>query len=132
MKIEWNRTGHSSRDDQGNITDMAAAEIWRTLSDAWAKENFDKGSEINDMMEAAKARGHFDMKIVIDGKEFDPNLMQDIINGLDKMLDKRALEIASDKVKDALREVDKLNEIVRDAGADIIDKFNLTTEDYDY
>lgn len=131
MEIPFKRVHDDLRHFGGDIKDPLAHEIFSTI----AHETFGVPGSAEGTMkqfyEAAKERGYFDVKIVIDGKEFNPEFFNRVFDGLDKMIERKALEMACDKVKDALREADILNEIVKDAGANLIDKFNLNTEDYE-
>jgi len=71
----------------------------------------------------------YDIKLQINGIIVEPKLLPKIISGIEKIIDDEAEKIANENLADALREVDILHQIIKEAEYKIRDKFNIQEED---
>ena len=71
----------------------------------------------------------YDIKLVINGIEIEPKLIDHLYNGIEKIVDREAAMIADEKLKDALRSVDVLHEVIKEAEYKIREKFDIPNEE---
>jgi hypothetical protein len=75
--------------------------------------------------------GHvYEIKLVINGIEVEPKLLQRLYDGIEKIVDDEAAIIADNKLKDALSSIDTLHEVIKEAEYKIRDKFNIEDKEY--
>lgn len=115
----------------GDDWDSLAEEIFCTISaETWTEDGSAK-EDMKKLWDDAKDRGQFEIKLVIDGKEMNPALLEKYYSNIDKYIKEQAQKLALETVREALNESHKLTEIVQDAGDKIIEKFGLDKEDYE-
>ena len=71
----------------------------------------------------------YDIKLVINGIEVEPRLLDRLYNGIEKIVDREAAMIADEKLKDALGSVDVLREVIKEAEYKIREKFDIPNEE---
>lgn len=71
----------------------------------------------------------YDIKLQINGFVVEPQLLTKIIKGIEKIIDDEAQRVADDKLSEALREVDILHQVIKEAEYKIRDKFNIPMEE---
>jgi hypothetical protein len=71
----------------------------------------------------------YDVKLQINGFLVEPTLLPKIISGIEKIIDDEAEKIANEKLVDAMREVDVLHEVIKEAEYKIREKFNIKREE---
>lgn len=69
--------------------------------------------------------GFYDVKLLVNGVELEPKFYNDLVNNIEKYVDKEANHLLLDKLSEAEQEVNKLLEVIELAKNSIIDKFNL-------
>jgi len=74
----------------------------------------------------------YDVKLQINGHTVEPKLLSLLMSNMEKYIDMEAEKIASNKLSEALHDINTLNEIIRDAEYKIRDKFNIPKEETDY
>jgi len=90
--------------------------LHRCVLNSMTHEIIDKGREKNDTIE---------IKLVMNGIEVKPTLLDELMNNIEKYIDKIAKGLAKEKLEDAMREVDQLHDIVEEACNTIREKYNL-------
>lgn len=70
----------------------------------------------------------YDVKLQINGFLIEPHLLSKIIGGIEKIVDIEAQKIANEKLSEAMRDVDILHEVIKEAEYKIRNKFNIQTE----
>lgn len=96
--------------------------LYEEVMSSLTPEIIDSGRKDDDTIE-------YDIKLQINGFLVEPTLLSKIINGIEKIVDEEAEKIASDKLGDALREVDVLHQIIKEAEYKIRDKFNIQIDE---
>jgi Zn-dependent oligopeptidase len=82
-------------------------------------------SATNEVIDLAKEKAEYDVKLLINGIEVEPKLLTKIIENLDAYIANRAKNMLLTKLKDAENEVHELVEAISAAKSNIIDKFKL-------
>lgn len=113
------KQGHSANAQTSQ--QYIAEEVFRAVSSLF-KENTE---DFQAFAQPAQDRGYFDVKITIDGKEFEPELMGIIYEHIDEFIEQRASIMAAEKFKDVIGEVDALGNIVIEAKEKILEKYNI-------
>lgn len=104
--------------------EYVAEEVFRLIS-SLATTNQTKFVEV---LEKAKERGHFDIKLIVDDLEAEPELLGMIYLNINSFIERRAGELAAEKFKEAMTEVEEIGQIVQEAKLKIMEKFNIKEE----
>ena len=104
--------------------EYVAEEVFRLIS-SLATTNQTKFVEV---LEKAKERGHFDIKLIVDDLEAEPELLGMIYLNVNSFIERRAGELAAEKFKEAMQEVEEIGQIVQEAKLKIMEKFNIKEE----
>lgn len=73
--------------------------------------------------------GMVDVKLLINGIEHEPKLLQSIYDGIETIVDREALTLAQIKFDEALADIRDLYDIVKEAEHKIRDKFHIPREE---
>ena len=75
--------------------------------------------------------GHiYEIKLVINGIEVEPKLLQRLYDGIEKIVDDEAAIIADNKLKEALHSIDMLHGVIKEAEYKIREQFNIEDQEY--
>lgn len=96
--------------------------LYEEVMSSLTPEIIDSGRKDDDTIE-------YDIKLQINGFLVEPTLLAKIINGIEKIVDEEAEKIASEKLGEALQEVDILHQIIKEAEYKIRDKFNIQLDE---
>ena len=81
--------------------------------------------------EQSEEDGHiYEVKLLINGIEVEPKLLQRLYDGIEKIVDREGAIIADNKLKEALPRIDMLNGIIKESMYKIREEFNI--EDMEY
>jgi len=78
-----------------------------------------------DIITKASEDQFYDVKLVINGVEIEPNIFNDIMNGIEKYIDAEAKEIVKIKLEKAEYKIRKLDELISEASDKIREEFDL-------
>lgn len=78
-----------------------------------------------DIITKASEDQFYDVKLVINGVEIEPNIFNDIMNGIEKYIDAEAKELVKIKLEKAEYKIRKLDELISDASDKIREEFDL-------
>lgn len=117
------KQGHAK--DATSPKEYVAEEIFRMVSNLLQSDK-DKFVEV---MEAAKERGYFEIKLSVDGINAEPELLGAIYQNINMFIERRAGELAADLFHDAMHEVNQLGDIVLEAKKKIMEKYNIKEEE---
>ena len=121
--VEIVRQGHST--NAKNAQEYVAEEVFRFVSSVLDKDQ----SKFVEMMENAKERGYFDIKLTVDGNETEPELLGMIYLNINSFIERRAGELAAEKFQEAMKEVEEIGAIVQEAKQKIMQRFNIKEEE---
>ena len=79
----------------------------------------------SEVINKAHEVGEFDIKLVVNGIDIDPKLLNYVINNIEEIVDNKAKQLVLDKLDDAENEAYKLLETVREARSEIIEQYKL-------
>lgn len=85
----------------------------------------------NECIESGREKTQYEVKLLVNGIELEPKLLDDLISNVAKYIDSEALKVADDKLKEALNEVECLNDIIKDVTYKIRDKFDIPDLEHD-
>lgn len=85
----------------------------------------------DEVMIAAVKDGFYEVKIVINGVELEPNLFNEVMSGIERYIDDQARSLIREELEEAENKVRKLSELVEEASNKIRDEFKLQTNNYD-
>jgi len=71
----------------------------------------------------------FDVKLVVNGIELDPKLLDVLVTGINQVVERNAIRIAEEKLRDPLESAEKLSAIIDEARQKIRDEFKLENSD---
>jgi hypothetical protein len=117
------KQGHAT--NASNPQEYVSEEVFRMVSGLFQTDQ----AKFVEVMEAAKERGHFDVKLVVDGMEAEPELLGAIYQNINMFIERRAGELAADKFHEAMTEVNQLGDIVMEAKRKIMEKYNIKEEE---
>lgn len=82
---------------------------------------------ISDAVKAANKpdEATYDVKLVVNGVELDPMILNTLLNKAEKFIDSNAETIANEKLSVALAEVHAIGDLLKEAEAKIRDKYNI-------
>ena len=75
-------------------------------------------------------KDRLDVKLIINGTEVEASLYNDLLDNIEKHIDKQARSIILDDLEEAHDEVYKLKRAVEEAKNNIIRRFELDKDDY--
>lgn len=78
-----------------------------------------------EVINKANETGEFDIKLVVNGIDIDPKLLNYVLNNIEKIVNDKAKGLVLEKLEDAENEAYKLLETVREARGEIIEKYKL-------
>lgn len=78
-----------------------------------------------EVIDKANAEGEFDIKLVVNGIDLDPKLLNYVLNNIEKIVDEEAKKLVLNQLEEAENEAYKLLETVREARGEIIEKYKL-------
>lgn len=73
----------------------------------------------------------YDIKILINGKEYEPKLLEDMLQNVEKYIDQEAEHVAKEKFEEARMKMFELDEVIQEAIDKIKTKFRLHDDDGD-
>jgi hypothetical protein len=117
------RQGHAT--NATNPQEYVAEEVFRLIS-TLATTNQTKFIEV---LEKAKERGHFNIKLTVDDLEAEPELLGMIYLNVNSFIERRAGELAAEKFQEAMKEVEEIGQIVQEAKQKIMQRFNIKEEE---
>jgi predicted component of type VI protein secretion system len=117
------KQGHSNQ--ASSPQEYVAEEVFRMASQILQNDQ----TKFVEVMEAAQNRGYFDVKLTIDGIEGDPALLGVIYQNINEFIERRAGQIAAEKFKESMQEVEALGNIVEQAKNKIMEKYNIKEEE---
>jgi hypothetical protein len=82
-------------------------------------------------IESGREKQQYEVKLLVNGIELEPKLLEDLILNVVKHIDIEALKVADDKLKDALHDVEDLNDIIKEVSYKIRDKFDIPNLEHD-
>ncbi|BBI90461.1 hypothetical protein HYO65_gp069 [Tenacibaculum phage PTm1] len=77
------------------------------------------------VVEDAVEKREYDIKLVVNGVDVDPKLLNIIFEKTEIFVNERSKEIVKNKLEESEQEAEKLLDLVREAKESIIDKYNL-------
>jgi hypothetical protein len=78
-----------------------------------------------DLITKASEDGFYEVKLLVNEVEFEPQLFNKIMNNIEKYIDEQAKSLVREKLEEAENKVRKLSEIFDEAAYRIKDEFNL-------
>ncbi len=117
------KQGHSN--DAKTPQEYVAEEVFRMASKILQSDQ----TKFVEFMEAAQNRGYFEVKLTVDGIENDPELLGVIYQNINEFIERRAGQIAAEKFKESMQEVEALGNIVEQAKNKIMEKYNIKEEE---
>ncbi len=81
-----------------------------------------------EIIEKAKEDGFYDIKLLVNGVELEPDFYNDLVCNIEKYIDSEAKNLIKNELEKAESESRKLYEIIKAAKDSIIDKFDLYNE----
>jgi len=107
--------------DDGEDKNWLSREIFSSLSDSKRRE------EITDSI---KETGYVEVKLIINDIEVEPKILKDLLENIEKHIDREAKTYAETRVQEIKTKAYKLEEILDDVCDKIIIEFNLKESDY--
>ena len=77
---------------------------------------------------ASKERA-YEVKLLVNGKELEPKFFNDLVNNIEKYVDKAAKQLVEDRLYEAEMKARKLEEMIKQATDDIREEFDIQSED---
>ena len=71
----------------------------------------------------------YDVKLIVNGVEIEPNMFNDIVSNIEKYVDLEAKNLVNIKLKEAEKKVKQLDELISDVCSKIRYEFDLKHED---
>ena len=81
-----------------------------------------------DIITKASEDQFYDVKLLINGIEIEPNIFNDIMNGIEKYVDAEAKELVKIKLEKAEYKIRKLEELISEASDKIREEFDLRND----
>ncbi len=81
-----------------------------------------------DIITKASEDQFYDVKLLINGIEIEPNIFNDIMNGIEKYVDAEAKELVKIKLEKAEYKIRKLDELISEASDKIREEFDLRND----
>lgn len=81
-----------------------------------------------DLITAAKNDGFFEVKLLVNGVELEPDLFNDIVNNIERYIDNQARSLVTHSLESAKMKADKLSEMIVVAISNVVEEFNLDSE----
>jgi hypothetical protein len=79
----------------------------------------------NECIESGCEKKQYEVKLLVNGIEIEPKLLEKLILNVVKYIDSEALKVADEKLKDALHDVELLNDIIKEVTYKIRDKYEI-------
>jgi hypothetical protein len=115
--------------------DELVADIRGENSDMKGKRNWlfacIMSSLTNEAIKSGEDTRSYEVKLLVNGIELEPRLLQDLIENIEKYVDREAEILADRKFSAAIRDVDDLADIVREATEKIRDRYDIQKENED-
>lgn len=73
--------------------------------------------------------GYYDVKLLINGREFEPKLFNKILNNIEKCVELEGKKLIDDKLQEADLKARKLEELVQEAADKIREAFDILNEE---
>lgn len=93
------------------------------------------GSLTQEAIESGMETREYEVKLLVNGIELEPKLLNDLILNVEKYIDLEALTVFNKRYEEkaeTLRcELDKLEGIIKEAQENIASKYNIEIKDYD-
>jgi len=77
----------------------------------------------------AREEGAYEVKLLVNGKELEPKFFNDLVNNIEKYVDKTAKQLVEDRLYEAEMKARKLEEMIKQATEDIREEFDIPSED---
>jgi hypothetical protein len=103
---------------------------WKSLinENSWLNKCI-MDSLTNECIESGREKTQYEVKLLVNDIELEPKVLEDLITNVVKYIEKEAVSLADEKLKDVLVRADKLQEIVNEACYKIRDEFNISDTD---
>lgn len=105
---------------RGGVKDYICEEILSSLT----------SETIHSPIETEEDGMVYEVKLLINGIEVEPKLLQRIYAGIEKIVDDEAAIIADNKLKEALHSIDMLHGVIKEAEYKIREQFNIEDQEY--
>ena len=83
-----------------------------------------------DIITNAREKGFYEVKLLVDGVELEPMLLNKLLTNIEKYIDNEAKAIVNQKFIEAENKINQLTEIFNDAKYKIQNDFGLDSNDY--
>lgn len=84
----------------------------------------------NDTITKCTEAREYDVKLLVNGKELEPKFYNDLVNNIEKYIDRQAESIVNDNLYVSTEKARMLEQIVQEATEKIREEFNIKEEDY--
>jgi uncharacterized protein YllA (UPF0747 family) len=78
-----------------------------------------------DLITQASEDRFYEIKLLVNGIELEPQLFNKIVNNIEKYIDEQAKSLVREKLEEAENKVRRLSELFDEAASRIKDEFNL-------
>ena len=82
-----------------------------------------------EVIDKAMKERAYDVKLLVNGVELEPKFFNNIVNNIEKYIEREAQSLINDRLFEAEQEARKLEEVVRSATENLREKFNIPDED---
>jgi len=83
----------------------------------------------SETIDSGKEKQEYEIKLLINGFEHDPNWINKFIESIDEYIDKEAQIKANELYREAMRKGEILNEIIEEATNKIAEEFNISIDE---
>lgn len=83
-----------------------------------------------DIIEQASEDRFYDLKLLVNGIELEPNFYNKLINNIDKYIDEQAKSLIREKLEEAENKVRKISEMFDEIAYRLKDEFNLDEREF--
>lgn len=89
--------------------------LHRCLLSSLTKEAMDSGRETKS----------YEVKLLVNGIELEPKVLEDLLNNVEKYIDREAAVLADRRFKEVSTKTEELQEVIEDAIEKIREKYNV-------
>jgi hypothetical protein len=83
-----------------------------------------------DLITQASEDRFYDVKLLVNGIELEPQLFNKIVNNIEKYIDEQAKSLVREKLEEAENKVRRLSELFDEVAYKIKDEFNLDEREF--
>ena len=83
-----------------------------------------------DTISNAAKDGAYEVQLLVNGTKLEPKFFNDLVNNIEKYVDAQAKQLVENKLYEAERKAQKLEEMIKQATDDIREEFDIPNDEY--